>query len=738
MIPTLLLCCGILAAEPSQPSVEELKAYEVARNAAGRDPEAHVRLALWCEQHGMTSKRLQHLALAVLADPANVTARGLLGLVWDHGQWRKPDDVAKRIQDDAKKAAALAEYNERRTRTRLTADSQWKLAVWCEENGLEPEAIAHFTAVVRLDPSRSAAWKRLGCKKYKGRWMTDEQIAAEKAEREAQARADQYWRSTLTHWRAALNDHARQAEATKNLASVRDRRAVPSVWRVFALGNAADQDRAVQLFGQIDAPGASRALVMLALGGATPEIRRAASETLVRCDPHDYMAPLIAMLRKPLRYEVRPVAGPGSAGALFVEGQLFNRMKIYTTAVPNFALVDTGTSWAQDSFGYEVLRLPGRDVEVQHGPTLVATLTGQEFRHGLASPNDPRGVPLEMALGANPNQTRWNVATNLFKPGWGTSDFLIDSDFNVNIYKSTTDYYKTEVSIPIGRIAAEYQKSAFVAQQELANDVAMVEAANQAIKQSNDLVVNLLNNVSDQNLKDDADAWRGWWADQLGYAYQPPPPMPKPTFFQYVPPAYQPRPMSTSTQIIGKDGSTDTFTARAQMTSQGLSRMAGYHIFPCCFAADTLVQTRQGPKPIEKIHIGDQVLSQDVETGALDYRSVLTVFHFRPSATYRLQLGDDQIVTTPLHRFWKAGQGWTMARDLKPGDVLRTLGGTAKVSSIETDKVRPVFNLEVAGNPAFFVGESAALAHDNTPAGRHSAPFDAPPELAQANKTAGR
>src|SRR5262249_1123806 len=60
----------------------------------------------------------------------------------------------------------------------------WQLALWCEEQGLRAEATAHLTAVTRLDPGRDAAWKRLGCRKYNGRWMTPEQISALKSEEE--------------------------------------------------------------------------------------------------------------------------------------------------------------------------------------------------------------------------------------------------------------------------------------------------------------------------------------------------------------------------------------------------------------------------------------------------------------------------------------------------------------------------------------------------------------------------
>src|SRR5262249_44197807 len=90
-------------------------------------------------------------------------------------------------------------------------------------------------------------------------------------------------------------------------------------------------------------------------------------------------------------------------------------------------------------------------------------------------------------------------------------------------------------------------------------------------------------------------------------------------------------------------------------------------------------------------------------------------------------LGGETIVSTPKHRFWQAGKGWVMARDLKPGDSIRTLGGVVKVASIETDQVRPVFNLDVARNQDYFVGRSGVLAHDNGFVQAVPTPFDAQP-----------
>ena len=134
-----------------------------------------------------------------------------------------------------------------------------------------------------------------------------------------------------------------------------------------------------------------------------------------------------------------------------------------------------------------------------------------------------------------------------------------------------------------------------------------------------------------------------------------------------------------------------------------------------CFAAGTPVRTLDGPRPIESIRTGDQVLSRDVMTGALAFRPVLAVHHNPPDKTLRVALDNgDAVVASRFHRFWLAGRGWAMARDLKPGEVLRTLDGPARITSVEQAPVQPVFNLDVAEFRTYFVGDSAMLVHDNT------------------------
>ena len=125
--------------------------------------------------------------------------------------------------------------------------------------------------------------------------------------------------------------------------------------------------------------------------------------------------------------------------------------------------------------------------------------------------------------------------------------------------------------------------------------------------------------------------------------------------------------------------------------------------------------------------IGDRVLTQDTTNGTLSYQPAVAVLHNPPTATFRIKLDDESIVATGIHRFWKAGQGWAMARDLKPGDVVRRLETTSRIESVEPDAIQPVFNLEVARGADFFVGKSGVLVHDNSLVEPVVRPFDATP-----------
>ncbi len=617
MVAAALACAlSAMLADPIEttPAPDPRAAYEAARAKAGRDPEAQVELALWCERNGLDAERLRHLALAVLADPDHAVARGMMGLVHHGGRWVRPEQVAAQVGSDAELAARLSEYRERRRATPETPDGHWDLARWCEDRGLRDEAKAHLAAVVRLDPGRKAAWRRLGCVEYHGRWMPPEEAESARVEALARRKADPIWRRRLETWKDRLGRGILREATERELAAVTDPLAIPAVWRSLALGDAADQARAVQIFGQIDAPAASRALAAMAVLAPSDEARRAATESLVHRDPREAIQPLIDLLSDQIEHDFISVGGPGQPGALLFEGPRAKVLRVYAPP-PMPALAQTA-------------------INLENG------LRGVFFGRDILG----RSV---------------------------TSDTLRE----------------------------ETVQAALAAQALLEADIRAIREHNSAVGRRNAGVGAVLVNLTPADLGDEPERWRKWWSDHLGFTYRSDD-RPKPTVTYDVPLPIQPRLFATI------DG------YRVPSTS--------------CFAAGTPVLTREGPRPIEEIRVGDVVLAQDPASGALGYHPVTTTYHNPPTPTVRVEVqGDDEpIVATGIHRFWKAGRGWVMARDLRPGDSIRILGGVATVASVSLDAIRPVFNLEVDGARTFFVGRRGMLVHDNSIPGATPKPFD--------------
>jgi len=594
LIGAILACCGLISAAPgdaSPPSSSDRAAYEAARDKAGRDADANVRLALWCEARGLEAEKLRHLALAVLVDPGHAGARGLLGLVSEGGRWGSPEAVAARLEADSALKAKRLEYDARRARTPSRADDHAKLAAWCEDQGLKAEAQAHYTNVTRLDPSRDSAWRKLGCKKFEDRWLRPDQIEVIKAEREAQGRANKHWFPHLDKLKVDLAKTTRRDEAIAALDALSEPRAVPAIRKVFAQGDARDQFLAVRLLGQVDSHDASKALAVLAVSGIDDNIRRSAIETLRRRDLRGVLAPIIELLHEPIKYTFKLSEGPGSRGVLLMEGEKVNVARTYDAPI---AMATTA-------------RIRG----------------GGDVTQRTATANAP-----------------------------------------------------------------------------LLRDVQIVEAQNQATHNTNARAQAVLKGLTGRDLGTGRDAWLAWWTDRQGYAFKSGSTKAafKPTIFENI---------STPTNAYD------------------------------CFGAGTPVQTIDGPRPIETIKMGDRVLTQDTATGLLSYQPTVAIYHGPPAETLRVGLGGEGIVVIGIigiHRFWKAGQGWTMARDLKVGDPIRHLGGVARVESIGPDRAQPVFNLEVARNADFFVGKLAALVHDNSIVRPVAQPFDVPAELTAAKK----
>ena len=226
----------------------------------------------------------------------------------------------------------------------------------------------------------------------------------------------------------------------------------------------------------------------------------------------------------------------------------------------------------------------------------------------------------------------------------------------------------------------------------------------------------MLGAATGASLPPEPEAWRSWFVDQIGYRYAAMTPEEKPTVVENVPIVLQ----STRSPVLGRVRE----VPHLRHVEFHRSRIS-------CFGKGTPIRTLSGSRPIEELSVGDLVLTQDTNTARLGYRPITVVHHNPPSPTLDIALGPDIIVSSPFHRFWVAGRGWVMARDLTAGDPIRTLGERRQGDEDRAPgAVQPVFNLDVEGDADFFVGEAAALVHDNTLPDLKQTPFDAPQAVA--------
>jgi len=141
-----------------------------------------------------------------------------------------------------------------------------------------------------------------------------------------------------------------------------------------------------------------------------------------------------------------------------------------------------------------------------------------------------------------------------------------------------------------------------------------------------------------------------------------------------------------------------------------------------CFPAGTKVATRAGSVAIEKLHTGDQVLSENPKTGKVEQERVEAIIVRPVSSLIAIDLSDGSTLKVqPDHPFWVDegrglhGSGWLKAGQLRLGDRLRTANGkhVVVVRMHQHAGRAVVYTLTVAHDHTFFVGFARVLVHNS-------------------------
>jgi len=214
----------------------------------------------------------------------------------------------------------------------------------------------------------------------------------------------------------------------------------------------------------------------------------------------------------------------------------------------------------------------------------------------------------------------------------------------------------------------------------------------------NDRICLALNVATDEDLPPSPQVWWNWWNEQNEITFAD----------------EKPREVAYNQDVRVYEDIVPVITSGTESDGiTGGSRPPGE-----CFVAGTPVWTIAGMVDIDKIEVGDLVLSQNPNTGELAYKPVLRVTIRPPEELLRVRLASPR--STVLegsggHPLWVSGQGWVLLRKLRSGMVLHGVDGSVVVSDVDEGSNQQTYNLIVLDFKTYVVGEEKILCHDNTP-----------------------
>lgn len=139
-----------------------------------------------------------------------------------------------------------------------------------------------------------------------------------------------------------------------------------------------------------------------------------------------------------------------------------------------------------------------------------------------------------------------------------------------------------------------------------------------------------------------------------------------------------------------------------------------------CFLASTKVPTKYGYKDIDKLKVGDYVLTFNEGKNINEYKKIRHVFIFEniDEELYTIKTDNAMFSLTHRHRVYTLRDGkyvYIPAEELNIGDVLRYADGKYhRIVEISSRSIKEtVYNLELEDNHNFYVSENMILVHNN-------------------------
>ncbi len=248
----------------------------------------------------------------VVPDPKDKGKVQILLMQGRHPLTFQKDRIARVVP----KASPLDDYVVKRAKVAATAESQYQLGYWCEQNRLTDLAKQHFQQALVYDPDFEEAHLKLGhtkvegswlnrdelsaaqgLVKYKGRWVTaEEKTKREDADKITAAQGSWLRRLRILRQAIVTGSAERKREAESQLMAIRDVDAVVPLMRVFARDEAPRRILLAMVLATIKGSEATAALVQRVLDEPDAEVRSITLDHLKRRNDSKASARLVRAL----------------------------------------------------------------------------------------------------------------------------------------------------------------------------------------------------------------------------------------------------------------------------------------------------------------------------------------------------------------------------------------------------------------------------------------------------------
>ncbi|HKD38165.1 MAG TPA: polymorphic toxin-type HINT domain-containing protein, partial [Pirellulales bacterium] len=438
------------------------------------------------------------------------------------------------------------------------------------------------------------------------------------------------WKATVARWRTML-DNGSPSESEAAVAEMqagKDPAVIPALEQAIAADSAKSaagpdamspfQREGVALTGRLPEQRATYSLVMESVLGKAAELRTAAANELKHRPLHDFVPVLLAGLANPIQFDYSMSFDPSIGLAIYrAVGWQEGRDRVtrveYSSSAAGLLPSFVGSF---DSGIDPTSRLTPRKTPLI-GKTSAYDSTMQTITPGPQSINEVAGA-------ATMARESEKIAGSVAKQ----NKRIAQLNQRIDCVLEQVTGMKSAAAERAGKVSAGKEDAT------TADETAVIPESTPATPASST-----------------ADAWWNWWADYTE-TYQPQ------------------KPLDSTTYDSG------TYANRSQLLSVyggGSGRLSSSSAE--CFAAGTPIATLTGPTAIEKLSIGDRVLSQNPDTGELAYKFVMAITIRPPTENVLVRTSRGDIRASRGHPFWIVGKGWRMAKELEVSDRLHCLEG---------------------------------------------------------------